>query len=257
MMMKKYIYLLIPIIAFSCKKDQEIASYDAGKSYAYFALENPDRSSSKTQLYIDSLTFSFAYEAATSKEKKIAIPVNIIGKPEDVDRRYSYTVDEKKTTIDQALLEFSDPIIRAGKIQDTLFITVRRGEVLKTASFALVLNMQPNESFELGHLYNTKIKLSIDDQLLEPEWWKRWVNVMGQYHREVYRLWMDIYYEGADPSDTGDENKPQYYWDNMPYSPVKSWYPVTFMYMDQLKKHLENNAVYPDGDTSKDRLYLP
>ncbi len=257
MTMKKYLYLLIPFIALGCKKDQDIPSYDTSVSYAYFALDNPDRSSNRKQLYIDSMVFTFAHEAESLEEKKLAIPVNIIGKASEEDRMYSFVVDEEMTTIDRNLLSFSEPIIRAGKVQDTLFITVKRGAILKTGSFVLMLKMQANTNFELGHLYNTKMKMAIDDQLLEPEWWKRWVNVLGQYHREVYRIWMDIYYEGADPSETGDEEKPLYYWGNMPYSPVKSWYPVTFMYMDQLKKHLENNAVYPDGDTSKDRLYLP
>lgn len=253
----KYIFYLIPLLVWGCKKDQDISAFDTGQSYIYFAVENPDRSSSKTQLYIDSLDFSFIFEEESTQEKTLAIPVNIIGEGKSVDRKYTVTVNDALTTIDRSIITLSEPTIHANKMIDTLYIKVRRDEKLQHGIYYLVLDLQANSEFQLGHNYNTRLRISITDQMLEPGWWKRWVNVFGQYHREVYRIWMDIYYEGADPTPTNDEEQSLYYWNNMPYSPSPSWYPVTYMYIDKLKKHLENVPVYPGGDATKPRIYLP
>lgn len=256
-MNSKYFYIFILLLLFGCKENQDITLYNESHSFVYFAVPNPDTRLSKKQLYIDSLDFSFVREDEEIKEKVVAIPINIIGQTSDRERSYSYTVDKNKSTVDMSWIDISEPVIRANKSQDTLFLTIQKDVAMENGLYYLVLNLTDSEDFQVGHEYNRNFQISITNQLLEPEWWNRWERYFGPYRREIYRLWMDIYYLGADPTPQDDLDAEPYYWDNMPYSAIESWYPVTFMYIDKLKKYLENTPVYPEGDTTQPRLYLP
>jgi len=251
------VYSLLFCLLMGCKKDKNVEFYDTDQSYVYFALLNPDRSSNKVEWYIDSMSYSFALEKDLLESKKLAIPIQIIGAEKLADRGYSFSIDENKTTIDKSLISFSQPIIKAGKLQDSLFVYVKNDPILQTGAFFLHLNMLDNDNFLVGHSYNTHLRITISDQLLEPMWWKRWTSVFGKYEREIYKLWINIYYKGVDPTPTTDPLKPVYYWDNMPFTPYYAFNPVTFIYVDKLRKYLEDNPVYPNGDMSKPRIYLP
>lgn len=95
--------------------------------------------------------------------------------------------------------------------------------------------------------------------LTEPTWWNTWRTAFGPFYKEVLQQWMQIYYLGADPSPHLTEGTPGpvYYWNNMPSSATQSWYPVTYMYIGTLKKYFDENIVYPNGDTTKERILLP
>ncbi|MNE05975.1 hypothetical protein D3C80_985500 [compost metagenome] len=147
----------------------------------------------------------------------------------------------------------------ANNFVDTLFITFQRSIKMKTEPTVLYLRLEGNSEFVPGNVYNQKIKIVVDDILNEPLWWNTWKNYFGPYQKEVFQQWMQIYYLGADPSPDlyTAAPGPVYYWNNMPTSANGSWYPVTFNYIQVLKQYFIDHQVYPNGDSTKERIQLP
>lgn len=256
----KFAYFFIPILllAAACNENENILSYDTKDAYIYFAYPHPD--SRVQEKFLDSVEYNFALdEDLTLTEKRIAIPIRIAGDSKPQDRTYTFQVVADQSTYNPNLVTLTNPVIRANQFVDTLYITIKRDAELQEAQQQLVLTMVENESFMVGHEFNRTMKIKFSDILTEPRWWNTWRTYFGPFHKEVFQKWMQIYYLGADPSPhlTDGTPGPVYYWNNMPSSTTINWYPVTHMYIGVLKKYFEDNVVYPNGDTSKDRILLP
>ena len=255
----KRIALILALIytLVSCKENDTIVEFDTAKSYIYFAYPNPNvRAPEK---FIDSIYYSFALDEEIGIQQKILkIPVRIAGKSKAEDRKYTFVIDDK-SVYDPNTISFSEPVIRANRVVDTLLIALKKSTALSLNEMRVVLNLLDDQEFGLGNEYNTRLELIYSDVLVEPTWWKSWVNYFGPFHKEVFQKWMQIYYLGADmsPHLTDGTPGPIYYWNNMPSSAMPSWYPITFMYIDVLKKYFNETVVYPNGDTTKDRILLP
>ncbi|QNR85154.1 DUF4843 domain-containing protein [Pedobacter riviphilus] len=263
-MKKYYLYKKINVcILFSifllgsCKENDNLLDYDTSTSYIYFAQPNADKRSEEK--WIDSISYSFALDVQGLKEKTIAIPLRVSGVATAQNRKVNYAVNYDKSKANFEILTFSDPIIRAGRFTDTLYMKIRNTSELNTRIMSVVLDLKDNDDFKVGNQSNRSIKISFTNQLLEPKWWKTWVKVFGPYKPEVYRLWIQLYQLGADPSPDlyGVYPAPYYYWDNMPTFASASSFPVTYMYIDVLRKYLREHEVYPNGDTTQPRIYLP
>lgn len=263
--MKKYhlyikinICLLFFILLFgSCKENANLGDYDANISYVYFAQPNEDKASKEK--WIDSINYSFALDALGLKEKTIAIPLHISGVARPQNRKVNYAVNYDKSKANFNIVSFSEAVIGAGQFTDTLYMKVQNTAELNSRIMSVVLDLRDNDNFKVGNQSNKSIKVSFTNQLLEPKWWKTWVKVFGTYKPEVYRLWIQFYYLGADPSPDlyGVFPAPYYYWNNMPAFASASSFPVTYMYLDVLRKYLREHEVYPNGDTTQSRIYLP
>lgn len=256
----KYLMILCLILFISvasCKKNEEITVYNTEKSFIYFAV--PNQNQFANEKYIDTLLFSFVFEDINTKAKRLGIPVNVAGVSEEKDRDYKYVVNTDSSTINLNDIKIEQPVIHAGKMQDTLFIDINKTEELETGIKYLYLTLQDNDNFKIGNAFNSSIKIGITNNLSKPQWWDNWANFFGPYYHEVYQKWINIYYLGADPSPdlTTGAAGPFYYWDNMPPYPITSWYPVTFIYIQKLNDYFEKNVVYPDGDSTKSRILLP
>ncbi|MBO9675419.1 MAG: DUF4843 domain-containing protein [Sphingobacteriaceae bacterium] len=263
--MKKYylchkitICILFSLFLFgSCKENDNLLDYDARTNYVYFAQPNADGNSKEK--WIDSISYSFALDTIGLKQKTIAIPLHISGLAAAQNRPVSYTVNYDKSKANFEILTLSDAVIRAGRFTDTLYLTIRKAPELDNRIMSVVLDLKDNTAFKVGNQSNRSIKINFTNQLLEPKWWKTWVKVFGPYKPEVYKLWIQFYYLGADPSPDlyGEFPAPYYYWNNMPSFASPSSYPVTYMYIDVLRKYLQEHEVYPGGDTTQPRIYLP
>lgn len=256
--MRYLIITVMTVVLFAaCKENADILEFDNKNAYVYWAFPNNDRN--PAEKYVDSVFYSFALDEEIGREQMILkIPVAIGGNAAAKDRKYSYTIDPK-SDYDPTLLSFSDPIIKSGNFVDTLYITLKRGEVLSEKEMFVTLLLQDSEEFEVGHQYNRKIKIVFTDILTEPDWWSTWDTYLGPFYKEVLQQWMQIYYLGADPTPEiyDDIPPPYYYWNEMPPFFSTTSFPVTIMYLGELKKYFEENVVYPDGDTTKDRILLP
>lgn len=251
-----YIFLTVIILATGCQEKDNLDLFDVDNSYVEFG--QPTAWANYHQLYIDSTSFSFAIQSVEVDKVTFAIPVLIIGQRQSEDREYNVRINKDETTINLALMELSRPIIRSGRFVDTLFISVKKDQALKKRVFSLTIDLVGNGIFEIGGTSRTSCRFLISDQLVEPLWWTRWSSYFGQYRPEVYRQWIRTYIPGLDitPPLLPTE-KPNYSWKNMPLYASEPDYPVTFMYIEQLKKYFHDNEVYPNGDRSLPRIYLP
>lgn len=230
--------------------DSEEVMFKEDSRYIYFDMPfKIDTYGRVTTEREDSLVYSFAFDETVS-EYTFGLAVSVAGMP--VPEDYSYRVEVipeatnlKDTDWDKTVLERA--VIHQNRIFDTLYIKVKRptsADGLKVLSLRLL----PNENFQLSDSILLQAKLCYTSAFTTPTWWANWEYRMGEFCPEVYLKWREIYYEGADPNG--------YYWDNMPSTAIASWYPVTFMYLTQLKLYFEKNEVFPYGDTTKPRIRI-
>ncbi len=255
-MIRNSIVVLLILCLFGCKEN-DLIDYNTADSYVYFAYPNSNKKS--VEKFTDSIYYSFAAdEDLTLTEKTIKIPIKIAGLPTSQNREYKYVISDS-SDYDASLVSISEPKIAGNAYEDTLRIKIKRSSILSEKEMMIKLVMESNENFIKGHRFNQSIKLVFSDILVEPTWWNTWRRYFGTYHKEILQKWMQIYYLGADMSPHLTEGTPGpiYYWNNMPSSATPSWYPITFMYLGILKDYFANNVVYPNGDSSQDRILLP
>ena len=152
-------------------------------------------------------------------------------------------------------------VIESGSMTSTLKVPVFRANVGEEARI-ITLRLVSNDNFSVGYENLLKAKLTFSDILNPPSWWQDWKTVFGEFCREKYVKWMELYYLGADPNVEPVSYAPTYnqplWYGNMPYlGNDPRIYPSTFMFIKTLKKYFEENEVYPDGDTSKPRISIP
>lgn len=251
------VMLLLCGMITGCSKDKAVDTFDTGKTYIYFG--EPNTANRPVELYIDSISYSFAMDNPDLEEKTFAIPVRIAGDAIQQDRDFSYSITAESSSYDPSLVSFSEPVIRAGKFTDTLYVTIKKGGALRTSIMSFTLQLKENSDFMIGNKYNEKLRIIFTNQLLEPKWWFTWRNQFGTFYPEVYERWIQIYYLGADPSPDlyTAAPGPVYYWNNMPTAAMSSWYPVTFMYVNYLKQYFIDHEVHPNGDPALPRILLP
>lgn len=264
--MKKVItgsFLLTIAVAFaSC--DKPIAGFDNSTNYIY--IDRPyalDKEGVPTKVRVDGISHSFGLEDKSVTSHTFDIPVSIIGLKSDKDRSYVIeVVPEETSALDSEWDKSSitDLSVKSGKFGDTVKLTVNRLPTIKTEWHHITFRVVANDNFKLGTPDLLTIKISFTDQLLPPDWWDEWFRYFGEFSREKFVKWQEIYYLGADP------NKEKYngpglgkllYWNNMPSTPYIEWYPSTFIFIRMLKYYFIENEEYPDDDRSKPRITLP
>lgn len=258
-----FLSLLAAIALPACQRD--IQGLDDQKAYIYFNMMKIRLYQGQT-LYsnVDSLYYSFALDEPSVTTAEIKVPVNIIGVAADRDREYKVEVVADKTTAsddDWDKGSIATTVIRAGQLGDTLAVRVKRTEATKTQWKQIVLRVAASDDFQVGYRNMVEAKLSFTSILAPPDWWDDWKWVFGDFQREKFLKWQEIYHLGADPNvnkyGSGPGMGQPLYWDNMPSYPIESWFPSTFMFIRILKQYFIDHEVYPDGDTSKPRISLP
>lgn len=259
-----YKFLLITsVVLCSCKVDDPTA-FNSGDGYIYFDMPfKIDEFGRPMTERLDTLEYSFAFDGDEVTEHTFKIPVNVAGFATDSDREYKVMFDEKSSTVTDSDWErkpIENPTVKSGSVFDTLYIKVKRSAALKTEKKKISIYLVANENFELGDTTLLKANLMFSEILMVPKWWdpnSRWsfAKFFGDFGKEKYIKWQEIYYLGADSNK--DDNGNLYYWGNMPSTASSGSYPITFMYMRMLREYFVNNEVYPDGDRTKPRVSLP
>lgn len=263
--MKKYhsILLMCGLVSLaSCNKD--IDSFDNSKNYIYFNMPYvTDSYGNVSTTRADSIYYSFAFDDASVKSHTFKIPVNAISLPANTDRTYKVEVVTDETTATDADWDKScldNTVIKAGDVSDSLAVKVNRSEILRKAVKSITFRIVANDNFSEGYNNLLKAKISFSDQLDPPTWWAKWQYFIGDYSREKFLKWREIYYLGVDPNVEqygGPGMGKELYWDNMPYFAWPSLYPSTSMFLRILRQYFIDNVVYPDGDTTKPRISVP
>ena len=142
-------HLLIIIIAsalaltmHACKKkglelfDQEVSS-----SSIYFK----EAISVNTPLL---KTISFGYEGYSVTDSVIAIPVAVTGYPSSQDRLFGLKLTDATTAIaDKHYTFVREPLIRAGRVVDTLLLKINRTSDMTSTQYEIDLVLEDNDAF--------------------------------------------------------------------------------------------------------------
>lgn len=246
----------------SCNK--EIEGYSSDTNFVYFDMPYVlDQYGRETTEREEQMTYSFELDDASVTSHTFKIPVNASSIPTGQDRRYKVEVIAEETTATAEDWDadcLNNTVIKAGSVFDTLYVKVNRTASLRSEWKTIAFRIVPNEEFEVGYANLLTAKVTFSDQVEEPSWWPNWQRYFGEYSREKFVKWREIYYYGADPNTEtlgGPGLGKPLYWDNMPYYNYASWYPTTFMFIKVLKQYFIDNEVYPDGDTTKPRITIP
>lgn len=256
--MKNNIIVVLLLFLFTqCKENENIGKYNNADSYIYFGYLNSDIHA--TEKFMDSIHYSFALDNNPDRQDiTIDIPVNIGGLAINSERKYSFVVSPT-SEFNPDIVQISEPIIRSGRYIDSLSVTIQKADELMTKKMKIVLELRPNNNFQLGNYYNRQFKISFDNILEKPEWWDIWDDYFGPYYKEVFQQWMRIYYLGLDPTPDyyGSSSGPYYYWYRMPDFTSERIFPVTMMMIERLKKYFEDNVVHPNNNPNQERILLP
>lgn len=151
----------------------------------------------------DSTGFSFGFDDSTIKERVYRIPVRVQGNMSNVDRKIKVTIDPMSTAVKGTHFTLPENIVmRAGKVVDTIAVTVLRTPDMKTNLFTLVLNLEENEAFTTKMktkvinvltqktMSFTRFKLSFDDKFSQPMGW--FDPFLGKFSAKKFFLMCDL-----------------------------------------------------------------
>lgn len=260
----RLLVLLGVVVGFvACEKD--IDGFQNDRPMIYFNLPYETDSYGKDlPTRVDGLEYSFALDDVEVQTYVFEVPIGTIGLATDKERTFKVEVIKEETTAmdgDWDRTSIENQVIESGSMTSTLKVPVFRANVGEEARI-ITLRLVSNDNFSVGYENLLKAKLTFSDILNPPSWWQDWKTVFGEFCREKYVKWMELYYLGADPNVEPVSYAPTYnqplWYGNMPYlGNDPRIYPSTFMFIKTLKKYFEENEVYPDGDTSKPRISIP
>lgn len=263
---KTFISLCLFSLIVSCNKD--IEGFSGNENFIYFDVPFVlDQYNKPTKERLDTIKYTFALEESDYKTHVIDIPVNTISLPADHDRSYKVEIVREETTAGDDEWDISsieNLSVKAGCVTDTIRMVVNRKEIMSREFRTVTLRMVPNDNFQEGVPALLNVKVTFSDILSAPDYWSKIKDYVGSiYYKEVYRKWMEIYYEGADPNTEPIKYAPTYgkplWHGNMPfvYDDLERDYPSTVLFLKELQRYFRENDIYPDGDTTKDPIRIP
>lgn len=204
--MKKILILSIVLLSFlgltSCSQE-EIKTYSGTDNVYFSPAVFPYVMNENFSITTDSTGVSFGFDNAALDKKTYLIPIRVQGKLSDIDRKVKVTIDPSSTAVEGT--DFSLPknvMIRAGKVVDTIAVTLYRTPALKNKRVTMVLNLEENEFFT-ANMQSTvtnvltkktmsfiRFKLSFDDQLNTPKGW--YAYYVGKFTAKKFLLMCDL-----------------------------------------------------------------
>lgn len=174
----KYIGIVLLFFVLNACNKHDIETYDVDSRFLYIPNEEG----------IDTLFVSFAHHLGTD-EYAVPFEVWMIGERCDRDLIYKVGVVDSLTTAlpeDYALPERM--FMPAGQLIDTLWVTLKKSEKLKTQTLKLMLKIEDNENFKVGYANALTAKITYNDQMSKPLWWDDDMtnNFLGTYSDKKY-----------------------------------------------------------------------
>lgn len=185
-------------LATSCTKEIEGSYTDDSRIYFEYLFQDPNYYG--TRLIIrDSLIVSLGKLDKEIESYEVKIPLKLLGLPLTTEGQYKVHVLEAgivlkgKTTAQENIhyLPLKESYqFRKDEWTDTLKVTVLRS-ALNTSftakeSKTLMLGLEETADLKLGMRDGWEIKMSINNFLEKPSWWRE--GGLGYYHPEKYRI---------------------------------------------------------------------
>lgn len=175
--MKRYILLgILFCTLFACTEDN-IPVYETDR-FLYIA----------DSAGIDTAQVSFKHYFGVNT-LRIPFQVRLIGDIYEEDRSYRIEVVDSLTSALPGDYELPEPpLFRAGKWRDTLWVTIKNNDRLKTEMPRLMIRLVANENFGVGFADRLTASLRFSDQTSKPAWWDKDItrNFLGEYSEEKF-----------------------------------------------------------------------
>jgi hypothetical protein len=194
-----YFILFIALVAaLGCKKD-DINVYDGG-NYIQF-----------TRSYSDSSLFNFL-ALPNDDEGLTPLAVELTGLPADRDRIYKISVVKELSTASDANYTLPASFtLKANKVKDTAWLTVRKTPQISEKPVKLVLKIDATDDLQIGQIDHSAIILYISNVVARPDWWDDNVEgrFLGEYSNKKYLLFIQV--TGQADLDPQNENLLRYH----------------------------------------------
>ncbi|ETN94971.1 DUF4843 domain-containing protein [Zhouia amylolytica] len=184
--MKTILNYLVVIVVFvsaiSCSEDA-IDTYK-GKDSIYFTWAVDGLKSGSIVTYMDSTGYSFAFDPIDVQSVVYKLPVSVQGNVSDKDRVINVKVSEASTAVEGTHFELPEQVIfHANQAVDSIPLTLFRSPDLKIDTLRVVLELLPNENFDIDMKNKvtdeltqekrdfTVFELAADDIFKTPSYW--------------------------------------------------------------------------------------
>lgn len=202
----KYIYLVTFLLALSvsCQKD-EIMTFNLEDTGIYFQYGGQTRININSELYYDSIDFSFGVASEDVMDTIIYAKLKTMGKVKDYDRSVKITVDAANTTAQEGkhfTVDFSQAVIPAGSSSVEFPITLHRASDLMNNKVELMLKLEENEHFKIifteqkntnvhidegAQIMADRFKVIISEIYTEPMYWMFAEEYFGAWSVDKYK----------------------------------------------------------------------
>lgn len=184
------VWAILMLSLLGCQENERVIYSEKGAVYFSSVTEE------------DSIFYSFA--SGLKDEDVVSIPIKIIGTSISQDRTISIEVNPESTAKEG--VHYKDlsktTVLKAGDVEAILKVTVQNKELVN-GDVKLILNLIPNEDFDLGYAGSLKAKLVITDQLVKPLYWDMPLSLYyGAYSKAKHRLCIQL--QGFDFPETMD-----------------------------------------------------
>ncbi|BAV05002.1 hypothetical protein FLA_1007 [Filimonas lacunae] len=140
--------VVLPLVMAGCTK-KELLKFDEAKlgSSIYF-------SDNYAKAAVTVNVISFGYLAANVTDSIISFPIYVTGSPSDSDRTYAVQFADTSTMTEGIDFDFyRAPVVRAGRVQDTLMLILHRTAQLKDTTLHVDIKLVSNASFNTAIPY--------------------------------------------------------------------------------------------------------
>ena len=144
------LFVLSLNIAFSACEKKDISVFSTDDTGIYFQMIK-GYYGTNTEVYIDSLDFSFASVQASVKDVILNATVRTMGKVADHDRPFKVVVDKEGTTAIEGVhyeIDVDTVVVPAGESKADINVRFFRTDDLMEKSVRLALRLEDNEYFK-------------------------------------------------------------------------------------------------------------
>lgn len=137
---------ILVIFLSSCKKSQ-LTTYNTADNVYFNYYRDVNPAQFELGFPADSVNYTFAYSSPDIQSAILPIPVAVTGVPENFDREIKLTVDPSSTATAQHFTLPASFIMHAGRVIDTVFVTLHRTADLQNKGVSAVLLMNASKDF--------------------------------------------------------------------------------------------------------------
>jgi len=206
--MKQLLLTVLSLWLFAACKKADFLRYDTSNKADIYFDNHTVEDYNYWNLYFDTARISFGSRPDVTQDS-VLLGVRISGDTTATDRAFSLVVDKNASSAvagrDYQLPDNNSLVIRRDSIGAKFYVKIFKSAAILDTPLTLVLKLMPNNHFDTlitqqkeQYLYNnvilnaTRFRITIDNIIPEPDYWKNYVNFLGSYSQQKYLLLLKV-----------------------------------------------------------------